>query len=135
MLLAKDAEIDLSQFLNPGERKQVFFFRQVGSKWKIFSVGKEPEMLNEALFPEEYVKNTILACLNAFAAQDLTNSVSFFTDPFTDISNGVSVDKDDLSELFSQYFEDYDFSMLRDIHVKGVINPIIPVRLANFKKR
>ena len=117
VMLAEDAEIDLSQFLNPGERKQVFYFRQVGSKWKIFSVGREPEMLSETLFPEEYVKNTILSCLNAFAVKDLANSVSFFTDPFTDIPNGRSVDQDDLEELFAQYFEDYDFSMLRDIHV------------------
>jgi len=117
VMLADDAEIDLSQFLNPGKKEQVFFFRLVGNKWKIFSVGEEPEMLNETLHPEEYVKNTIISCLNAFAAKDLPNCVAYFTEPFTDIPNGKTLDNDELGDVFKVFFDEYDFSVLRDVHV------------------
>jgi hypothetical protein len=117
ILVARNPAVDVSLYLNPGDRKQVFYFRQVGDKWKIFAVGSLPRALDRVIQPEKYVQNVMLSCLNAFVQRDIVASISYFTDPFTDITSARDLGKDDLFDLFSEYVEEFDFSEIQDMHI------------------
>lgn len=89
-----------------------FFFRVVGADWLIFAFQELPPDVGMIISPEESIKDTMVACVQAFANQKPGAASRYFTDPFLNIPFGKEVSREELVETFQGYFEDYDFGSI-----------------------
>jgi hypothetical protein len=112
--LIPSSEIDLGSYL-PGDVKVLtFFFRLVGDTWLIFALGSLPPGIDTIVSPEETIRDTFIACINAFVNEQAEKTSRYFTDPFLNIPFSKDVSREELTETFKGYFEEYDFSDLQD---------------------
>jgi hypothetical protein len=116
--VAEQPEIDLRDYLPAQNGRLTFFFRVVGDEWLIFALGSLPEQAGLIVAPEKTIRDTLVACLQAFVDGNAVKASSYFTDPFLNIPFGEEVVRDELIETFKGYFEEYDFSGLMKQRVR-----------------
>ncbi len=109
---AAGAEQYFAEYLPYDTSRLTFFFRAVGENWLIFAFQQLPPDVSTILSPHESIKDTMVACIQAFANQKPKAASRYFTDPFLNIPFGRDVSRDELVATFQGYFEDYDFGTL-----------------------
>ncbi len=109
---ARDRSYDLSAYLPYNTERLRFYFRVLGETWVIFAFHELPPQVSNIVSPQESIRDTMVACIQAFANQKPKIASRYFTDPFLNIQFGKDVSREELVETFNGYFEDYDFGRI-----------------------
>lgn len=115
--------IGLNESINVDSPVQEFYFRPESSSWLIFAAGALPEKSEVVLFPQRYIGNSFLSCLNHFIEKRPGKASDYFTDPFYNIPLGTEVTREELAMTFLGYYEEYDVSALGNLRVSMDIAP------------
>lgn len=109
---AQNRSYDIESYLPYGTEKLTFYFRVVGESWLIFAFHELPPQVSNIVSPEESIKDTMVACIQAFTSQKPKEASRYFTDPFLNIPFGKEVSREELVATFEGYFENYDFGTI-----------------------
>lgn len=115
-------EIGLNESINVDSLRQEFFFRPDASSWLIFAAGALPEKSEVVLFPERYIGDAFLSCLDHFLHKRPGKAAGYFTDPFHNVPLGAYVSREELAMTFLGYYEEYDVTALGDVSVSMEID-------------
>lgn len=116
-------EIGLNEAISIDSLKQDFYFRPDASSWLIFAAGALPEKSEVVLFPERYIGDAFLSCLDHFLHKRPGKASGYFTDPFQNVPLGAYVTREELAMTFLGYYEEYDVTALGDVSVSMDIDP------------